>query len=287
MSAKGYEIPMLRTLPNQTKNRDSIWYGLISLPSVFTIGRIVCGLFAVASTFKGMHFTSEAGGWDRGVLAFDRAAEAIGLGIVCDCLDGFVARLTGRASDFGRQLDSLVDVLTFGLAPALLAFYWGVMPVQSTLSALPARVLGAAGWIVACTFLVCGVGRLARFNLLAEQDCSHTHFVGLAVPGGGAVIAAVIHFAKRPPDDWRREVAWLVLVAILALLMVSRIRYLTLHAFPLALRRIGFLVPLLGLTFLAVWYYSEQILLTMAISYAMSGPLAYIGTLFHRQTLTR
>ncbi len=278
---------MRGTVPNQTKNRDSVWHGLISLPSVFTIGRIVCGFFAVASTFKGMHFALEAGGWDRGVLAFDRAAEAIGLGIVCDCLDGFVARLTGKASDFGRELDSLVDVLTFGLAPALMVFFWGVMPVQLTLSTGPARALGAAGWIVACTFLVCGVGRLARFNLMAQQDSSHTHFVGLAIPGGGAVIASVIHFTKHPPADWQRGVAWLVLVVTLALLMVSRVRYPTLHAFPFVLRRIGFLVPLLGLTFWAVWYYSEQTLLIMAICYAISGPLAYVGTLLRSQTLAR
>lgn len=276
---------MQRTKPIQTKDSDSIWHGLISLPSVFTIGRVVCGFFSVALTFKGMHLASQPGSWDLGVLAFDHASEAIGLGIVCDCLDGFVARLTGRASDFGRELDSLVDVLTFGLAPALLAVYWGIVPLQPNLSALPARVLGAAGWIVACTFLVCGVGRLARFNLQAEKDCSHTYFVGLAVPGGGAVIAAVVHFAKHPPNDWQRGVAWLVLVAILALLMVSRIRYLTFHAFPL--RRIGFLVPLLGLIFLGVWFYSEQILLIMAICYALSGPVTYVGSLFHPHTLTR
>jgi len=281
----GDEILSEQTLPSSIKNRDSIWHGLISLPSVFTIGRIVCGFFAVASTFKGTHLAAEGGDWGRSMIAFDRAAEAIGLGIVCDCLDGFVARLIGRASDFGRELDSLVDVLTFGLAPALMVFFWGITPVQLRLGAGQARALGAAGWVVACTFLVCGIGRLARFNLMAQQDDGQTHFVGLAIPGGAAVIASVIYFAKRPPADWQQGVAWLVLVVTLALLMVSRVRYPTLHALPFVLRRARYLVPLLGLTFWAVWYHSEQTLLTIAVCYAISGPLTYVGTLLRPQTL--
>lgn len=99
---------MQRTLPDQIKNRDSIRHGLVSLASIFTIGRLLCGVFSIASTFRGMHLSAKPAGLHQGLLAFDHAARAVFWGIRCDGLDGPVARLTGRASDFGRELDSPV-----------------------------------------------------------------------------------------------------------------------------------------------------------------------------------
>jgi CDP-diacylglycerol--serine O-phosphatidyltransferase len=166
---------------------------LASLASVFTIGRLVCGFLAIVLTFKGMSQISAPTDSSHGLLAFDGAASAIFWGILCDCLDGVVARLTGRASDFGREMDSLVDILTFGMAPALLGLFWGVVPVQRTLDRMPGELLNVAGALVANAFLVCGVARLARYNLMAEQAKGDANqAVGLAIPGAAAVLAAVI-----------------------------------------------------------------------------------------------
>jgi CDP-diacylglycerol---serine O-phosphatidyltransferase len=283
-----HEILVQRTLPDQIKNRDSIRHGLVSLASIFTIGRLLCGVFSVVSTFRGMHLIAEPAGLHEGLLAFDDAACAVFWGILCDGLDGPVARLTGRASDFGRELDSLVDVLTFGMAPTLLAMFWGVEPVQRMLGSVPSHLLSAAGWAVGCGFLLSGVGRLARFNLMAEQKGNHGQAVGLAIPCAAAVVAAVIHFARRPPDSWQGAVAWLALMALLSLLMVSRTPYETLHSFPSTLRRATVLFPLGGFLLWAVWYHSVHLLLIAAVGYAVSGPLVYAAAFFRsRSTWSR
>jgi CDP-diacylglycerol--serine O-phosphatidyltransferase len=258
--------------PARDTNRDSIRYGLVSLASIFTMGRVVCGFFAIVSTFSAMAQLS-TGTEDAGSAAFDRAALAIFCGIVCDCLDGFVARLTGRASDFGREMDSLVDILTFGMAPALLVFFWGMMRAEQSLAGVPRQVLTIAGWVAACVFLIAGVGRLARFNLMTERQGRQNHAVGLAIPGAAAVIAAVVHLARRPPQNWKVAAAWLLLNAVISLLMISRLPYETLQSFPQRLRRVSVLLPLGLLMLAAIYYYSGPVLLTAAAGYAISGPM--------------
>src|SRR5688572_12214525 len=169
---------------------------LTILPSLFTIGNIFCAYYSVMSTLNGK---------------YDQAAIAIGIGYVLDGLDGRVARLTGTSSEFGAQLDSLADVLTFGIAPAILAFDWGISwmggshgaPVGPPLNSFEQHVR-SAGWLMTFAFVICGALRLARFNVQAQKPVDATtkrYFVGLPIPAGAGIIAAIVHFWKTPVVD--------------------------------------------------------------------------------------
>ncbi len=139
---------------------------------------------------------------------FDHAALAIGVAVVADGLDGRIARMTNTTSDFGREFDSLADVITFGVAPALLAFMWGF-------SLLPDRGFPAVhdkmvqlGLIATFIFLVAGASRLARFNIQLNPQPSNPgrpgrkYFVGLPIPAGAGVVVATVHLVKGAPILW-------------------------------------------------------------------------------------
>ena len=210
-------------------------------------------------------------------VPFENAAKAIALAVLFDILDGKVARLVGSASRFGQEFDSLADIVTFGMAPAILCFVWGVMPILPNLSAQSARVLNAAGWFAACTFLVCGALRLARFNLSDEPpDTKHRHFDGLPIPAGAAVIASIIYFVKFPSIDIKYGIAWLVLVVILAVLMISRLRYEPFGVLPAFMRHPLVLFCFICLLLWAIWIHPNYVFLIVALSYAVSGPIGHI-----------
>ncbi len=180
------------------------------LPNLFTVSSIFCGFYAMALS---------AGG--ASPVQLYQAGLAIFFGIFFDAFDGRVARLTKTQSDFGVQLDSLADVITFGAAPALLLYKWALEP------------LGVVGIFISFAFAACGALRLARFNVLAmrspEKGASR-FFVGLPIPlAAGVVVSLVIanHVARGSPllDAWRVPVA--AVVVFLSLLMVSTVRYRT------------------------------------------------------------
>src|SRR6187401_3173405 len=156
----------------QQKNRpiprsERLQSGLALIPSMFTIGNMFCAYFSVISTFKGN---------------YDYAAMAIGVGVVLDGLDGRIARMTQTSSEFGVQLDSIADVLTFGIAPSVLAFVWGqsqIPPISAAAAASPELWgnfqlyaidhLRQWSWIVTFVFMICGAWRLARFNVQSQK----------------------------------------------------------------------------------------------------------------------
>ena len=155
-----------------------------------------------------------------------------GWAIVFDGWDGRVARMTGTTSDFGREFDSLADVITFGMAPAALAFFWGVAAVDPGNAGVFAEHIRRTGLFISFLFLVCGAARLARFNIQTNPVPSNPgrpgrkYFVGLPIPAGAGVIAAAVHFGKgQPVELWGFPVMWLALVLGTALLMVSTWRY--------------------------------------------------------------
>src|ERR1043165_198988 len=155
------------------------------VPSLFTIGNIFCGYYSMVFTIRG--------NWDY-------AAILIGIGYILDGLDGRIARLTKTSSDFGLQLDSLADVITFGVAPAVLAFNWG-FGASEGIEGSVARHVHQLGSLATFAFVVCGALRLARFNLQAKKPAevgSKRYFVGLPIPAGAGMIAAVVHFFKTP-----------------------------------------------------------------------------------------
>src|SRR5215469_8949500 len=224
------ETTLLTTVPTvRAKRKGRLHGGLYVLPSLFTVGTLVCGYIAVLETLKATTAMAAAGGAaDLSRFAFDNAAKAIGWAWLFDGFDGRIARLTNSTSDFGREFDSLADVIAFGVAPALLAFAWGVRPVEQALGPVWSEHLRYGGWIISFAFVICGAARLARFNIQSSRPSSdRRYFVGLPIPAAAGVVASIVHCRKDAIHDWNYGMAWLVLVALLSFLMVSRVRYAT------------------------------------------------------------
>jgi len=260
-------------------NNHRLRRGMYILPSLFTVGTLVCGYYAILMTLQGTQLMAAGVIGALVSAAFDRAATAIGLAILFDGLDGRIARLTNSTSNFGREFDSLADVITFGLAPGLLAYSWGVRPAIDA-SQLPwTHHLRAAGWIVTFAYLICGAARLARFNIdSTHPGADRRYFFGLPIPAAAGVIAAVVHWEKYPLTHWLTSLAWLLAVLILAFLMVSRVRYYSFKALDLRRRRPYVTIIFIGLIIWAIAFYSELMLLILALTYALSGVFHEIST---------
>lgn len=237
--------------------RDRARGGLSIIPSLFTIGNIFCGYYAVVATFRG---------------DYDSAAIAIGLGIVLDALDGRIARMTKTASDFGLQLDSLADVLTFGIAPAILAFSWGFSSTAG-LDGI-AKHVRQLGWLATFLFTVCGALRLARFNIQSKkppETGSKRYFVGLPIPGAAGMIAAVVHFFKAPVLMIGSALLWCFLILLLAFLMISTVRYFSFKEFDVKKARPSLALFGAAALITLIIFYSEYMLLLLATILVSSG----------------
>jgi CDP-diacylglycerol--serine O-phosphatidyltransferase len=255
--------------------------GMYILPSLFTAANIGAGYFAITETLQG----TAADTWH-----FDLAAKAIGVAIVADGLDGRIARMTGTTSDFGREFDSLADVITFGVAPALLAWMWGFrwLPMFNTPD-LKAR-LAQLGVIVTFLFLVAGASRLARFNIQANPQPSNPgrpgrkYFVGMPIPAAAAVIAATIHLLEgRPIESWWMATAWAALVAFAAFLMVSTWRFYSFKDLNLRNRHpFQWVIPI-GVLLLVTVLFSGPVLFVLSVTYMFSGVMTRLASLFRRR----
>ena len=261
--------------PNQIFKPDKkgrLRRGVYVLPSLFTVGTLVCGYFAILSTLRGGQMLASGVGIGMSLVAFDNAAKAIGWAILFDGLDGRIARLTNSTSAFGREFDSLADVITFGVAPALLAYTWGVRGVDEISRMQMIQHLRALGWIITFAYVICGAARLARFNIETVKPTSDRRFfVGLPIPAAAGVIAAVVHWQKQPVSHWIYGLLWLATVTVLAFLMVGTMRYYSFKALDLRKRRPYIAIIFIGLIIWAIFAYSEPVLLTMALTYALSG----------------
>ncbi len=247
--------------------------GVYILPTLFTIGTIFCGFYAIISTLKG---------------EFDLASIALGLAVVCDGLDGRIARLTNSCSEFGTQIDSLADAMTFGMAPAVLAYVWGLKSIAPTYPPY-AKHVQQIGWIVCFAFVICGVMRLARFNIQSTRSqftglSSKKSFVGMPIPAGAGLIAAIVHFIPDPIDHWLVGALWNLVVGFLAFLMISTIRYPSFKHIDLRSRRSYVSVSLLALLIALIYLYSQIVLLILATVYASSGLITKVyGLIRHRK----
>ena len=215
----------------------------VSLPSVLTSVNLFCGLVSLVRAIHGEYAS---------------AAIFIAVAILLDGLDGLVARLTGTSSDFGRELDSLSDLISFGVAPAVLAYCWALAD------------LGRPGMVGTFGFVLCGALRLARFNIQATT-LDRRYFVGLPIPAAAGAVAALVFYYPRPVHDpVLGTLVWLLL-ATLSVLMVSRTRYRSLKQLDLRARRPYqvLLVPILLL--LAIFVWPEPVLLGTAFLYVLSG----------------
>jgi CDP-diacylglycerol--serine O-phosphatidyltransferase len=243
--------------------------GIYLLPSSLTVANMLCGFYAVMSTLKG-------GGTD-----LDNAAKAIGVAIVFDSLDGLVARATGTSSEFGKQFDSLADMVSFGIAPAVLAFSWGVRGIAET-DLLDIRKLHQIGWWVALSFAICCAWRLARFNIQGmAPGTGSKYFVGLPCPAAAGLIAATVH-AIKPIEDWRWSLFWMVVVVGDAALMSSTVRYRSFKDVPMLVRQRSILVIFMALLAWLIIAYSQIVLMLLATIFVASGvTLHVVRTLRH------
>jgi len=254
------------------------------LPSLFTVGTLVCGYFAILSILKGTQMLAAGIGVTLSMVPFDSAAKAIGWAVLFDGLDGRIARLTNSTSDFGREFDSLADVITFGIAPAFLAYAWGVRSLEELYGTQLVEHLRAVGWIVTFAFVICGAARLARFNIDSTKPAGdRRYFIGLPIPAAAGVVAALVHWAKYPVNEWVFGIVWLGIVGALAVLMVSRVRYYSFKALDLRRRRPYVAIIVIGLIVWAIWTYSEIALLTLALTYGLSGPIGRLTSKFRPQ----
>jgi len=250
------------------RSRYKLQSPLSILPSLFTIGNIFCAYYSVMSTLN---------------QKYDHAALAIGVGYILDGLDGRVARLTGTSTEFGAQLDSLADVLTFGVAPAMLAFDWGIQwmsgahnPGLSDLNQFE-RHVRSGGWLVTFAFVICGALRLARFNVQAQKPVDAStkrHFVGLPIPAGAGLLASIVHAWKVPIASVGTSLLWCLLIGLTAFLMISTIRYQNFKELGIFARRPRITLVAAAMMIVLIFRYSEVMLLLLAVTYVASGPVS-------------
>lgn len=252
--------------------------GAYIIPSLFTIANVFCGYYALTEVSKaGLLLLSDL---NLAAVHFDNAAKAIGFAVLFDGLDGRIARLMGTTSPFGQELDSLADTITFGIAPAFLAYSWGIHAVVGRPTALEPPLLESAGWVITFLFVVCSAARLARFNTHSMAQAArperpeHSKFVGMPTPASAGTVAAIVHFNYGMPMTSPLWVPfWLVLLLATSALMVSTWRYASFKSLDFRRRRGFFMVVLLGTLFALIWFYSHVVLLLIASSYWLSGVL--------------
>jgi CDP-diacylglycerol--serine O-phosphatidyltransferase len=259
-----------------------------ALPTLFTAGNIFLGYISIIRSFKGAMLAS-AGAAGAGEQ-FTIAALAIGAAFFLDGLDGRIARMTNTTSDFGREMDSLADVVSFGMAPAVLAFAWGVQFIDSTGGAWIHSKITNAGYFIAFLFLLCGACRLARFNIQKNPIPKNPgrpdrkYFVGLPIPAAAALVAAVVFaFDGDPLVQWPFTVVWLALLLLLGFLMVSTWRYYSFKGVNLSKPYTPLILLLLGVLITAIWFFPQPLLLGMSATYVASGIIIRIGGIVRRR----
>lgn len=259
----------------QGKERRQPGRGMYVLPSLFTAGNIAAGFYAMTQSLQG----------SVGDPAyFDRAALAIGFAVLFDGLDGRIARMTNTTSAFGRELDSLADVITFGVAPAILAYIWGFRMLPLTVSPYLRERVAHFGVLACFLFLICGASRLARFNVSVNPQPRNPgrpdrkYFVGMPIPAGAGVLASIVHGFRGSPiyNPWI-SLVWLSLILFTGVLMVSSWRFWSGKELTLGGKHPFQYVVLLVFVVVVVVAYSEYALMVISLGYLVSGVLARLA----------
>lgn len=249
-------VPLRHRMP-----ADKLRKGVYLIPSLFTAGNLMCGFFSIIATFNG---------------EFINAALFIILANILDGIDGYAARLTKTTSQFGVEFDSLADIVSFGVAPAVLVYLWALVPWQNW------------GWLAACTYVVCGALRLSRFNVQA-QGTSKNHFVGLPIPAAAQTITStvIIFYYLGGAGSPSRHLTLLLVIYGLAALMISNIPYFSLKNNDLRKRHpIWMLVS--GIILITLFIAERHLMFfTTVFVYTLSGPLLWCLSKIRRQWDTR
>ncbi len=273
--------------------RRGVRKGLYLIPSAFTAANIGMGFFSVMASLRGFQLLGGATPDLAAAAAhFDSAAIAIGWALLFDMLDGRIARLTKTTTEIGIQLDSIADVVTFGIAPAVLAYVWGY---GTTLT--EGSDLHRLAWFLSFMFLMCGAFRLARFNVQASRPrilaegtpkVDKKSFVGLPIPVAGGLIAALVHFSPWPLTYFGAEKARLysgllmVLVGFLSLMMVSTLRFSSFKTVGTRSRSMRTIILAVSVGML-IFLYSQYVLLGIVITYILHGLLSRVAGVFWRR----
>jgi CDP-diacylglycerol--serine O-phosphatidyltransferase len=257
--------------------------GMYVLPSIFTAANIAAGYYAISQAIQG----TASAPWH-----FDNAAKAIGFAVVFDGLDGRIARMTNTTSDFGRELDSLADVITFGVAPAILAWIWGAHMLPELWNPVLRQRLIHLGAIATFMFLIAGASRLARFNIAKNPQpknpgrADRKYFVGMPIPAGAAMLAATVHFGEGAPvDRWWQSILWFGFVILISYLMVSTWRFWSPKGIDLRTRQPFWMIILMAGFLALVWFFSPQVLFALSLLYLVSGLLARFAWSFRRRPI--
>jgi CDP-diacylglycerol---serine O-phosphatidyltransferase len=256
--------------------------GMYILPSLFTTANIALGYYAILQVTHGT---------PQDPSHFDNAAKAIGFAVLFDGLDGRIARMTHTSSDFGRELDSLADVITFGVAPALLGWMWGFRQLPTFLgsSELTGKLI-QLGAVASFLFVIAGASRLARFNITTNPQPSNPgrpgkkYFVGMPIPAAAGVIAAVVHFSGGDPISslWAC-LTWMGIMICAGYLMVSTWRFYSFKDINLQARQPFRLVVVFGLLLAGIYFFSQWLLFLMALAYMASGVVWRLQWIFRRR----
>jgi CDP-diacylglycerol--serine O-phosphatidyltransferase len=262
--------------------------GLYLLPTAFTAANIGMGFLAVLSSVRG--FQSIASNPEQAAIYFGYAAKAIALAILFDTLDGRVARMTRTSTELGVQLDSLADVLTFGIAPTVLMYSWAIGATFDE-----ANSLHAFGVFVLFMYLMCGTFRLARFNLQATRPrvllegtpkVDKKNFVGLPIPPAAGLLASIVYLHPLPLSIFDKNlsniytIVMMVLMAGLGLLMVSTVRYTSFKTVGKGKQSVYMLLFVAALGML-IWLYSQYMLFGIAATYVAHGIVWYLAGLLN------
>ena len=258
-----------------------------ALPTLFTAGNLFMGYLAILKSVEGALW-AQAGNFGSNPH-WEFAAVVIGLSVFFDGLDGRIARLTNTTSDFGRELDSLADVISFGIAPAVLAFVWGYQFLDPATPPDIRKYTMQAGYFVLFMFVCCGAMRLARFNITTNPMPSNPgrkdrkYFVGTPIPAAAGMVAAVIYFLDSVPlRNWMAIAAWTALLALLSYLMVSTWRYRSFKDFNLVSPRSPRSLIVLAAFLYMIWNFSKPVLLVLSVVYIGSGIVVRIAGVLRR-----
>ena len=242
------------SLTERLHKKPGLRRGAAILPSLFTIGNLFLGFSAVIHALR---------------FEFETAGQLIVAAIIFDMLDGRIARLTGTTSEFGAQLDSLSDIVSFGVAPALIAYQWGLATLHRS-------------FLAAFFFVMCAAIRLARFNV-QRKVVDGRYFVGLPSPAAAGFIISIVYFHPEPLNDRLGAAFTMTLLVVGAFLMVSTLRYWSFKTVDLRSRRSYFAMVGIAAALALVATEPAWALLAWSCGYAASGPVGFLIGLLRRK----
>ncbi|MGZ8829279.1 MAG: CDP-diacylglycerol--serine O-phosphatidyltransferase [Thermoanaerobaculia bacterium] len=239
--------------------RRNLRRGVYVIPTSLTVLNLFFGFRSIINCTWALQAITKGRG-DQAMHYFEVACISLFIAAIFDTFDGLIARALGATSEFGKEYDSLADVVTFGAAPAILVYAWGL------------RVLGNLGGGIAFLFLVAGSLRLARFNVMTGKT-DHRYFVGLPIPAGALTIASIVNYAPAPVTDRRFALVMIVVTAAVAFAMVSPVRYRSQKGLAMQKERSLMYFVVLALIVAIASKWPKEFCFVLAVGYLTSGPL--------------